>query len=369
MTEMRTKAGMIGVVAVGLVAILAGPAPSALPESRQNGVVDTQEECSSTDTMAPEHFETPIVGDWATDVTLDVHVLAVEFTPDQAAHVMREVAELYEPLGIRVDATIEPVSLEIEVPPNSSPGGVLPNASHSGAFIQASKDHFGGVRPWSADVVYTMLGGELASTVAGQADCVGGIAYPDAAFAVGEAVYESAYTIRRSAKIAGHEIAHLLGAHHHFANCAEGNKQDPQDRLYPCTLMFNDVGLISLAFSTLEGAVVRRWALDYANETPTSPPLIPRTVTLKLGKRKTATGFIEGEGWRADSCTARVPVTFQRKSKDGWKEAAASSISDEKSAFSFPLGSSGEYRAVVPKIEALDGRICERTVSNKLRAS
>ena len=46
-----------------------------------------------------------------------------------------------------------------------------------------------------------------------------------------------------TAKVFAHEIGHLMGAHHHYANCDEGIASDADEFATPCSLMFNDVGL------------------------------------------------------------------------------------------------------------------------------
>ncbi len=264
--------------------------------------------------MLPTRIENPGIGDYDTPVVLDVHLLLLGVTSTEADSIMAHVVDVYAPLNIGVMWTAEVVDLGSR---SGGSGGPLIDTTDSQALIDASKDHLGGVRPTWADVVYTMVGSEIASSVAGQADCVGGIVYPDAAFAVGEANTVDDFQTKVSGKIAAHEIAHLLAAHHHFANCVEGDPSDVLTDLTPCTLLFNDVGFISLKFSTLEGAVVRRYAVDYADNTPTAPggrpsptpsepqpspspgggpspdpepspqpdtPVVERTVTLKLRK-------------------------------------------------------------------------------------
>lgn len=68
-----------------------------------------------------------------------------------------------------------------------------------------------------------------------------------------------------TAEVFAHEMGHLMGAHHHYANCAEGNVSSagPSD-LSPCTLMFPAVNFASLNFAALEGATVRGHAVNYA---------------------------------------------------------------------------------------------------------
>jgi hypothetical protein len=352
----------------------------AVPTSVQ--FVDVMDaECSSTDTLAPEHHEVPVVGDYTTPVDLRVHVLAVQTPPDVAARIMARAKTVFEPLAIRVISTIEVVDLQVPIPPDTSATTPVLSSSHSQAFIDASKEYFGGTRPPTADVVYTMLGGELASAVAGQADCVGGIAHDDAAFSVGEATWDNDYEIHRSAGIAGHEIAHLLAAHHHYANCAEGNPDDAVAYFKPCTLMINDVGLLSLKFSTLEGAVVRRWALDYLGpdkkpdpdptpepqpdpEPDPDPQTFTRTVALEQGD-----GSLNGtvtSAPKADFCTSDVPVKLQRK-RDGKWRTIATATTDDLSSFTFPVTRVGTYRAKAPVVEFDDGDVCSAAVSPKVK--
>ena len=102
---------------------------------------------------------------------------------------------------------------------------------------------------------------------AAMADCIGGVAYADRAFAVGEftpiaqtSLVLYALGTHFAAKTFAHEVGHLMGAHHHYANCAEAAV--PGDA--PCTLMFNFVDIQKLQFSTLNSLVVRGHAQLYA---------------------------------------------------------------------------------------------------------
>ncbi len=68
-----------------------------------------------------------------------------------------------------------------------------------------------------------------------------------------------------TAEVMAHEIGHLMGAHHHYANPVEGNltSAGPND-LSPATLMFNAVNFASLNFSAVNASVVRGYAVNYA---------------------------------------------------------------------------------------------------------
>jgi hypothetical protein len=186
--------------------------------------------------------------------TLVARVLLDGVDAGQAAGYTAQGARAYDGVGIDlvVDA-YEPVSF---------------SGDDADGLIQQSKAHFGGARPPGTDVVYTLtsediqVGGQTA--VAGLADCIGGVAFPDRAFAVGEVLdpdglnpLGATFTANLTAKVFAHEVGHLMGGHHHYANCAEGIPSDPNEVGTPCTLMFNDVGLASLAFSTMNTLVVR----------------------------------------------------------------------------------------------------------------
>lgn len=181
--------------------------------------------------------------------------------------------------------------------------------------------------------------------------------------------------VSQSSKIAGHEIAHLLAAHHHFANCAEGNKQTVTQDLAPCTLLFNDVGLISLAFSTLEGAVVRDYALEYANDTPTTEPPKPwdgeaveRSVTLKINSRGDASGHVTTTPKAAVYCSYEVPVRLERKGASGWKPLR-DGTTDDGSTFRFRVSSKGRYRVAAPEHITDFGSKCAAATSRPTKTS
>jgi hypothetical protein len=146
------------------------------------------------------------------------------------------------------------------------------------ALIAQSKQQFGGSRPAGVDVVYTLTSKDISGggndAVVGQADCIGGVAFPDRAFAVGENLTDDQGSLLGlggiplgrdlTAKVAAHEIGHLMGGHHHYANCVEGLFTELGDELSPCTLMFNEITPTSLGFSTVNGLVVRGHGEAYA---------------------------------------------------------------------------------------------------------
>lgn len=200
-------------------------------------------------------------------LALDVRVLLDGVRAEQAMPILEQVRTAYAQLGIDLVVAID-----------GAGGSVFAHAAEvtdAEELIELARDHFGGERPAGADVVYVMTARDLtagsSTAVAGRADCVGGIAQAARAFAVGEVqgVQEIAMpglpplTTAIAAKVAAHEVAHLLGAEHHYSNCIEGVWPDAVVEMTPCTLLFNDVALQSLRFSLLEGWVARGYAERY----------------------------------------------------------------------------------------------------------
>ncbi len=196
-------------------------------------------------------------------VTLDVTVLVDGTTPIDPRRVMSTAAQSYRPLGISLNPTYRRVSFS--------------GTSAEGLIAQA-RSLLGGRRPAGSDVVLVLTGKDIEEGgvrgVSGLADCNGGVAFANRAFAVSEvfspnterfAVGPLTLSADLSAKVAAHEIGHLLGAEHHFANCVEGILSDlDQLEVSPCTLMFNAVDTASLNFSTVNGQIVRGHAEAYA---------------------------------------------------------------------------------------------------------
>lgn len=143
-------------------------------------------------------------------------------------------------------------------------------------IIQLAKGQLRGQRPRGIDVVYVLTDLDIelpgvGSGVAGFADCIGGVAFADRAFAVGESLDAPTpfgpVTFYKDvpAKIAAHEIGHLMGGQHHYQECgtavgAAAARGEPG----PCTIMTNFVDFQTTPFSTLNGVVVRGHAEKWA---------------------------------------------------------------------------------------------------------
>ena len=197
-----------------------------------------------------------------TPVNLDTRVLLDGVSLERGQQVFQVARNSYAPLRINLIPTFETVSF---------------TGADAQGLIDQSKARFGGTRPAGTDLVDTLTNTDIHAggqdAVAGLADCIGGVAFPSRAFGVGENYTPDAAPLlgipiagQLTAKVAAHELGHLMGGHHHYANCVEGvSPTDLEgDLVSPCTLMFNAVNPTSLNFSTVNGLVVRGHAEAYA---------------------------------------------------------------------------------------------------------
>ena len=201
----------------------------------------------------------------APPVELNTMVLLDGVSRQRADEVMAQAATSYAPLGVSLKWKSRSVSYPTD---------------DANALIQLAKDQFGGARPKGFDIVYVITNKDIQvdgdTSVAGLADCIGGVAWPTTAFAVGEdfgpeedlgrELGPFVHTTNGSAIVAAHELGHLMGAHHHYGNCVQGlSAEDVENNeLTPCTLMFNAVNFASLPFGTLNTTIVRGHAEEFA---------------------------------------------------------------------------------------------------------
>lgn len=215
----------------------------------------------------PHRIEPPVVGDHDTPVDVTVHVLIDRdekvFFVDQAQiegwtrNAFEATRGAYGPLAIDIsDVSYEHVDFEGTV---------------TTSLIQQAKDHMGGGRPGGIDVVFVatnkdLTGSDGDSGVAGQADCIGGVAAASRAFAVGEIRGRMPGLLSDSfdSIVVAHEIGHLFGAHHHLGNCVQGEVDPDEENYWPCTVMLTGGAGMSMHFGSVNGAVVRGHATFYA---------------------------------------------------------------------------------------------------------
>jgi hypothetical protein len=248
------------------------------PGSTYRGVaMRTREQAVETDEAdcleaVPEEISIAGILDDGRTIELSVMLLLDGTDAAGAGQVMARAAESYRPLGINLVLTrTKTVSF---------------TSNLSGELIAAAKATVGGTPPRGIDVVGVFTNKTMQSiaggaTVVGQADCIGGIRFDEHSFFVVSDIrgIEDPQTgttgtlnslgfnpnVDATAEVMAHEIGHLMGAHHHYANCVEGNLSSAgPDDLSPCTLMFNAVNFASLNFSSVDGPVVRGHAVNFA---------------------------------------------------------------------------------------------------------
>jgi hypothetical protein len=304
MSSRTTRAATATFIALAVaVAALGGVAPAsveepalATPQGHDHDhdhdgplVIDREEWMQDCLELVPESVGVSGVTDAGQRVLLTTLVLldfeeGLEIAQLERAGEEEEAEAAFAALVEKVEALLEPGAVSYDaididlgydyalLDPLDDDGNPINRNYASGALLQQAKDAVGGTRPTGIDMVY-LLTDQSITDAAGRADCIGGIRYDQHAFAVGEVseplnfLGANFYT-DGTAKIFVHEIGHLLGAHHHYANCAEGvpainvEGRDPAH----CTVMFNFLDFLTFQFSTVSGAVVRGHADDYADD-------------------------------------------------------------------------------------------------------
>ncbi len=212
-------------------------------------------------------------------VQLDVLVLLDGVDETYAATFFEKVSLPYREIDIAVVPTFEVV-----------PDGAI-TSNVTTEIIDQAKGLMPDRRvPDEYDVVELLTNRNITAlgldAVAGQAECIGGAAFKEHSFNVSEAqegteqggiVFGPVILVPNvAAKITAHEIGHLFGGQHHFANCVEGLRADEAttEDSSPCSLMFNSADFMSLHFGTVNGKIIRGYALEYAaaNDLTGAPP-------------------------------------------------------------------------------------------------
>ena len=268
-------------VLIAIVVLLGTWAPFG-DAAERGQMFDEELECFEAVPAAVDAGPTPL-GSARSD--LDVLVLLDGVSDADGARAVRDAAGAYRPFGVDLRARYQRVGVPADGRTEGLDGKPYFTASTNRAMAVA-KASVGGRRPAGIDVVYLLTAKDLylgadareesrrSYGVAGMADCIGGIRYRHRAFAIGERLtmpstgFPLEMGRRLPGKILAHELGHLLGAHHHAANCGEAVPAAVLERSTDvCTLMVNDVSLASLRFSTANRTVVRGHARAYGRAT------------------------------------------------------------------------------------------------------
>ena len=216
----------------------------------------------------PDEASPGLTDDPGGKIKLSVLLLLDGVDVKVATAAAKKAAKAYAPLNIAFS-----VDRMTSVTITPDKGG---NTAAAQRMIDTAKKLVGGRRPAGFDAVFVMTKKDIydptiGNAVVGMSDCIGGVEDATKAFAVGEMVAEATIIAARidvdgTAKTFAHEVGHLLGAQHHYANCVEGiSASDATSRdVSPCTLMSNFVDFQSLKFDVLNAAVVRGHASSYA---------------------------------------------------------------------------------------------------------
>jgi hypothetical protein len=264
----RTGVALSSIVLVGsLLAASGAPATPSEAASVTSRPIQGPFAADSRDCLeaAPAAVSVTGMTDNGERVSLDVLVLLDGLTKARGIAVMSKAAQAYAPLRIKLKSTFRRVDLASD-------------GNYARLFNEMIKA-VGGKRPKRIDVVYLLTAkdlyvigsnGERSYDVSGVAYCIGGVRYPDSAFAMGEGASPWEATLNDgsfSAKTAAHEIGHVMGAHHHYGNCAEGNRStDGGGEPSLCTIMWPAyVSLMGMNFGALESSVIRGHAVRFAS--------------------------------------------------------------------------------------------------------
>lgn len=280
---LKSRAAALRVIAaVTLVWVLAGvvgpdaqEAEAGVPSVR----VPLGHDTMACEEYAPATLSSSGVTDNGEKISLDVLVLLDGLSTKRGVEVMTKAATAYLPLGIRLQTKFRRVAFASdgnEKTPGAEEAG--PTGEIDRLFVDVIET-MGHERPRGTDVVYLLTNKDIfyddadgrIYDIAGVAYCIGGVRFADAAFAMGEgrpSLWENRLNDRTfSAKVAAHEIGHVMGAQHHYGNCAEGDRStEGGGEPSLCTVMWpSTVAYMSLKFGTLESSVIRGHAVQFAS--------------------------------------------------------------------------------------------------------
>lgn len=251
----------MALVLAGLSVLVIGTVGSAAPveERLPSGFIDAEpQECLQ---IPPEDLPPPAVS--TSDILpLEARILVEKSDRPAARTLLTTTKEAFARIGIELKLRFQ----NVVPPPQWGDGSGLGAGPSQDDILAFMKEQFGGERPPGTDVVYFIT----RHWAGGFADCIGGIRFPDRAFAFGSIDYAFLGVVpaptANEGVIAAHELGHLLGAHHHYSNCVEALPSGAtRGDINPCTTMSPLAATASSTFGLLERSFVRAYVAEYAN--------------------------------------------------------------------------------------------------------
>lgn len=242
-------------MALALVGALAVPPAVAGPATPRFVIDDGAPNCQE---IPPEDGPASFLPD-DERLTLRVRFVFEQGDRKLARDYVTTAATTFDRIGVDLEPTFE----RLDVPDDWEDEPLSTDPSRDDQF-ELVKAHFGGRRPKGVDAVYYFS----RYWDGGFADCIGGIRWAERAFAIGSTDYATegivpAPTVDEGV-IAAHELGHLLGAHHHYSNCAEAA---PKGTLAGepgvCTTMSPFAVTASTTFGLVEAAFIRHYVESY----------------------------------------------------------------------------------------------------------
>lgn len=303
MTLLRSSVTLLAVLVAALLAVPSGATTTATPAEAAIFDLEVQQvDCDGAQLTGPDSTSVEhVVGDADTIVlevllvldTVDVPRIAAldDGTDAGRADYLSAGDALFADVVDLLEVAPQPyVDLGIDLDwvgwdlLDATVSDLAGRTTESQEIIDLARAQHGGARPDDVDIVYVATDADIQAlgqtAVAGQADCIGGVGNPENAFAVGEigdalvdpkdGIPIGPVTFYRdfAAKVAAHEIGHLMGGHHHYQECATPGpvaSAVARAEIGACTLMSNAVDFQTLPFSTLNSVVVRGHAEAYAD--------------------------------------------------------------------------------------------------------
>lgn len=264
-----TRARLVAAAAAIAVALVASSSPAAgVGRPRSTRALDAERDCRE---LVPAAYSAPVLADDSGErIDYDVLVFTDGVPSARARALLREAQTSYEPLSI----DLKPVWRKLRIAADGEFAG-RPTAGTASLFEELRRA-VGGKRPKGLDAVMLLTEKSMYSFTdadgdgeadeserehgtIGEAACAGGVRWDETAFALADAYFVQ--DEKQAGITVAHELGHLVGGHHHLANCTEGAAEDPAT---PCTVMFAASMAISSTFSSVNAALVRGHAVTYA---------------------------------------------------------------------------------------------------------